>query len=156
MRSRTQAARWIPPQNLHVTMMFLGNVADDAIEPIATALASAASSAQAGSTRLEGVGAFPNPKRPRVLWVGLNDPSEVLARLAASVGDALEPLGFVREQRRFRPHVTIARIPRPTPMDLDGIAVEPLEVPVREVVLMRSHLGKGSARYEALMRWPLA
>ncbi len=100
--------RWVRDQGLHATIKFLGNIAVPQIEPLRHALTPVLDALPPFQVRARGLGAFPSPQRPRVVWVGLV--SDELPRLAAAVESALEPLGFAREERPFRSHITLARI----------------------------------------------
>jgi 2'-5' RNA ligase len=99
-------ARWSRPEGLHITLKFLGNVADEKRSKIESNLGDV--TATKFWLSLGDVGVFPNPKSPRALWVGLKAPPD-LAQLAEQVDVSMEPLGFEREKRAFTPHVTLAR-----------------------------------------------
>jgi RNA 2',3'-cyclic 3'-phosphodiesterase len=103
--------RWVRDQALHATIKFLGYVPVSQIEPLRTAVATAVSGFAPFTVRARGLGAFPSPRKPRVVWVGLV--ADALPRLAAAVDAALEPLGFERERRPFRSHITLGRIDAP-------------------------------------------
>lgn len=152
-----EGARWVSRDAFHVTLSFLGQVADERIPGIAGAVAAAAASVPALEARVGALGAFPSPRRARVLWAGLEDPSGGFAALAEGVIAALEPVGFAREKRPYHAHVTLARlrVPRPVPLPA-GVAPEPLPVPVRAVTLFQSHLRREGARYEPRDAFPLA
>jgi RNA 2',3'-cyclic 3'-phosphodiesterase len=99
--------RWVPPENLHFTLKFLGAVDDEAIEPIANALDQALRPFSRFDINAKGLGVFPHVRRARVLWVGLEGTN--LGKLAARVDTTLEAFGFARETRAFVPHLTIGR-----------------------------------------------
>lgn len=104
-------------EGAHVTLQFIGWVAAHQIEKIQQALAAAAASPAAAppaafDLHFAGLGFFPNPRRPRVFWAGIEGGAE-LPRLAASIEDALAPLGIPKESREFHPHLTLARFPEP-------------------------------------------
>ena len=109
-----------------------------------------------------GLGAFPSPTRPRVLWAGLREGREALSSLAEAVDVALARLGFPRDDRAFSPHVTLARVrePRRAPAlaeALTAAATQPFgRVGVREATLMRSDLSPRGARYTPLAAAPLS
>lgn len=155
LKRRAEHPRWIPVENLHVTMKFLGSVQEERVDGLIDALRAVAARHGRATLTLGAPGAFPSVRTPRVLWVGIDDPDRHLAAIAADVDQALAPQGFEPEHRPFRAHVTIARIPEPAPVDLDGITVDPIEVPLEHLTLFQSHLGRGPARYEALARLPL-
>lgn len=101
--------KWVDPGSLHLTLKFLGNVPPPAVTGVAAALANAARGQGPFAFSLAGVGAFPSLSRPRVVWVGVTEGRERLASLAASVEEALAPLGFAPEARGFSPHLTLGR-----------------------------------------------
>lgn len=103
--------RWIPAENLHLTLKFLGDVEEARVSSIRAAVRDALTDNTRFFVTARGLGVFPDSRRPRVLWVGLASPE--LARLAGQVERALEPLGFERAAAPFRPHVTIGRWRRP-------------------------------------------
>ncbi|MCX6967819.1 MAG: RNA 2',3'-cyclic phosphodiesterase [Verrucomicrobia bacterium] len=100
-----RSLRWVPAESSHVTLAFLGELPDAA--PIAQVLE--ACRCVPMDLVVSGLGAFPNPRRPAVLWAGITDPSGNLARLQSQIADAVTP--WVKpERRRFQPHLTLARV----------------------------------------------
>jgi 2'-5' RNA ligase len=106
------AVRWTRPESIHLTLQFLGDVAPGQIEEIIGALRSVGVAQTPFAFELTGVGVFPNPNRPRVVWAGIIEPSGTLVALQKEVGQALTPLGFPPEKRPFTPHLTIGRAAR--------------------------------------------
>ena len=109
--SSKNKARWVRPENLHVTLKFIGNVDAGKLDPIRAALAEVCY-AGAVELRFRALGFFPNEKRPRVLWAGM-EASPNSATLAADIDARLEKLGIPRETREFSPHLTLARFDPP-------------------------------------------
>jgi len=107
---RRGGVRWVPPENAHLTLKFLGEVADALLDDIKGALKAAAAPAKPFELSLAGGGCFPNERAPRVIWLGVGDGREEAAAAAAAVERALAPFGFDRDKRRFHPHVTIGRV----------------------------------------------
>lgn len=141
-------ASWVPPERLHVTLAFLGDVTDAKAARVADRLRRAAAEREPFVLRLRGGGAFPKAARARVLWAGLDGDVAALASLAGSVRT---------ERTAYVPHVTVARLR--TPSDVTGAvaalsALQSEEWTVGEVVLMRSHLGP-TPSYEPLARCAL-
>ena len=108
-----EAVRWVPAENLHLTLKFLGDVEEAQVVSIRSALREALAGTAGFGVTARGLGVFPNARRPRVLWIGLAAPE--LAQVAGQVDRALEPLGVERASTRFRPHATIGRWRRPEP-----------------------------------------
>jgi 2'-5' RNA ligase len=102
-----KGVRWVGQENLHFTLKFLGEIKEEQVAPIASALEHVLGTVPRFPIVGRGIGVFPDIKRARVLWVGLE--GKALAALAMGVETALEPLGFAREKREFSPHLTIGR-----------------------------------------------
>ena len=107
--------RWVTPDHIHLTLRFLGNVPEESVPSLHQAMAQAAQGQTAFPLRATALGCFPHPARPRVLWVGLDDPSQTLGRLNVRLMAALTPLGFPPEDRPFQPHLTLARAQKTVP-----------------------------------------
>lgn len=107
LRPHISGIRWVAQSNFHLTLKFLGDISDSRVEPISNALEAALHPFPRFSINAKGLGVFPDLKRPRILWAGLE--SERLAELASAVETALERLGFEPENRAFKPHLTIGR-----------------------------------------------
>ena len=111
LRNLEPKSRWVRPENLHVTLKFIGQAPPDKLEAIRIALGGVRA-VQAVELDFRGLGFFPNEKHPRVLWANVKA-STHLKSLAADIDHALEILGVPREQRAFTPHLTLARFPSP-------------------------------------------
>jgi len=152
LRMTIPGFRWVPAQNLHLTLVFLGWVEADDVEPIRGSLGAAVASAAPFVARLGATGRFPERGKARVLWVGFTTAVEELTDLAdrarAGVADR------VTDARPFRPHVTVARAKQPVRVGVAATSVPSLdnEVRVEGVTLFRSHLGSPHPRYEAIAR----
>jgi 2'-5' RNA ligase len=108
LKPLASTARWSRPEGMHVTLKFIGNVDASKLDAIRAVLAAVRSDAPV-EMRVRGMGFFPNERRPRVLWSGI-EASATLPLLAAHTERALEPLGVAREDRNFSPHLTLARL----------------------------------------------
>jgi RNA 2',3'-cyclic 3'-phosphodiesterase len=104
-----RAVRWVAAENIHLTLKFLGDVSTDQLTPITGLLAEVAASYPGLDLTIGGSGAFPNARRPRVVWVGCEG-SPVLGRLQKAVDQAMDRLGYPREERPFSPHLTLGRV----------------------------------------------
>ncbi len=102
--------RWTAPEQMHLTLKFLGEVPPAMVTAARAALAPVCAQAAPFTLTLAGLGAFPNPARAQVVWAGVTDGREALTRLAAAVEAALVPAGMPREMRPFRPHLTLGRV----------------------------------------------
>jgi len=104
---------WTKVANLHLTLQFLGYVEETVVEKIKAALRLVAAQHQPFDVSVRGGGAFPDEKRPRVVWIGCDDTANRLQALALAVQDAMQPLGFEPEHREFSAHLTLGRIRSP-------------------------------------------
>jgi 2'-5' RNA ligase len=107
LKPKSKGARWIPPENLHITLKFIGHVGNERLIPIQDALSSIRA-AQPIELNFRGMGFFPNEHRPRAFWCGIAAPPN-LVELATDIDRALVPLGIEAETRPFTPHLTLAR-----------------------------------------------
>lgn len=157
LRPACPQARWVRLEGAHITLKFIGEVPADRQEPIQSALAALRSPGPIEMV-FRGVGFFPNERRPRVFWAGI-EAGGTLAELATAVETALEPLGIPRESRTFSPHLTLARFE--SPRGLDGLrktiaAAGDLEFgrsTAMEFHLYQSVLKRGGAEYTRLATW---
>jgi RNA 2',3'-cyclic 3'-phosphodiesterase len=154
-----RAGRWVRPEAIHLTLKFLGDVPEERLADIHVAVDRACQGV--GPLRIcpSSLGCFPNTGNPRVVWVGVREETGQLSALQAAVDKELAAVGFAREERPFRPHLTMARIQRratraearelgqatlacPAPDE------EPIEVD--EVCVIKSELTPGGAVYTRL------
>lgn len=160
-----QAVSWVKPENIHLTLFFLGDILPERQTPVESALRVVARHARPLTFSVQGAGAFPNLNRPRVIWVGLQEPTGQLALLHRAVSEAMANVGFQSEDRRFSPHLTLARIrQRASHEDAQAVgkAVQRAEVghlgnaPVEELIFFRSVLKSSGAEYTPLARFVIA
>jgi 2'-5' RNA ligase len=150
--------RWVRPENLHVTLKFIGEVGPAKLEGIRGALAGVRSDAPL-DLRFQGLGFFPDEKRPAVLWTGL-DASANLPALANEVDQALESQGIAREKRAFAPHLTLARFAPPVLHEKLRAGIEKNRecefggFQTREFHLIESKLKPSGAEYTTLQSFP--
>jgi RNA 2',3'-cyclic 3'-phosphodiesterase len=151
LRPAARDARWARIEGLHVTLKFIGEVPEEKVGAIITALKGIAL-AKPIALNFHGLGFFPNERRPRVLWAGIEAGPE-LATLAASVEMALIPVGIPREDRAFSPHLTLARFDSPRSLDRLHAAIDAAgpqdfgSTIAKEFHLYRSVLKRGGAEY---------
>ncbi len=145
--------KWVEPENFHLTLKFLGDVAGDRLEAVFGAVEKGCEGRRAFEISLEGVGAFPDLKRPRVVWVGVHRGREEVARLASSIDDSLAEAGFAREDRPFKAHATVGRV-KDTSLAVrelgENIAAEKLAlegIRINRVEVMKSQLTRQGPIY---------
>jgi 2'-5' RNA ligase len=151
-------ARWIPRENQHITLKFLGATSPDLLGAVSGVCAAVAARHGKERVSLSRLGAFPNPARARVLWVGVVDRAEILERLASDLDRGFTPLGFTAEARGFTPHLTLARFKAPARLGaLPAFSTEELPpVSVDHLSLYRSRLSPRGAVYELIDSFALA
>jgi len=106
------SVRWVRPEGIHLTLKFLGDTPLEEVDPVKAAVARAAAEVGPFVITVGGLGCFPNSRRPRVVWVGLEELTGTLVRLRDAVEAHVAPLGFPTEKRRFSPHLTLGRVQR--------------------------------------------
>lgn len=153
--------RWVDAEALHLTLSFLGEVAESRVETLRDALRAVALRHEPFVLGIGRIGAFPNLRRPRVLWMGTASAGE-LVRLQAETARVLEPLGYPPEERAYSPHLTLARArtdARPAAFasleSRAALIAYANEVRIDSLDLMRSHLSRAGARYERIGAAPL-
>ena len=151
--------RWSPASNFHITTKFIGAWPQERLEEMKSALGSVERQG-AFPIAIRALGFFPNAKRPRVFWTGIEG-GEALGRLAASTDAACARLGVERETKSYAPHLTLARIDTPVGIEAlhEGIAKLPStefgEFEAREFHLYLSQPGRGGSVYTSLAEFPL-
>jgi 2'-5' RNA ligase len=154
LRERFPKARWVPEENQHVTVKFLGSTYPRLVEWVVSMVEEVASAHEAFEARVADLGAFPNPRRARVLWAGLDDRDARSSAIAAALDEALAH-EFKVEQRPFTPHLTVARFEPPAVLEPEDVAFESEPFTVESLVLFRSHLRRPAPVYEPLATFPL-
>ena len=147
---------WTKPDNIHVTVKFLGDIEESKTKSIGESLTIATKELQPFNFFVKELGVFPNFRRPRVLWVGINNPGNELNNIHSKIEQQLNQLGFPEERKRLNPHLTIGRvksqvsdrfIERFKTARFDGDEVE-----VEEIILMESKLHPKGAIYTPLKK----
>lgn len=149
----------VSPDNLHVTLKFLGDTPIESRTAIQSRIAESVTGQPPFVLRVVGLGAFPHVDRPSVVWAGLND-AKPLVSLALSLEEALEPLGFARESRTFHPHLTLARVKGRPQRDLFDLLRQHAHtdfgtVEISSVEFIRSDRERDGAHYSTLAEYKL-
>jgi len=110
LKSTHADVRWVNPEKIHLTIKFFGNIEESRIDPIFKAIEEPIQNTQPFSLRVRGVGAFPQMKNPRVIWMGLMDGKEIFTLFQKQIETQLEKIGFQPEDRPFHPHLTLGRM----------------------------------------------
>lgn len=151
-------ARWVPAEQIHLTLAFLGEVEEAAVEPLNRELARI--HLPGFELCFSGTGCFPDRRRPRVLWVGV-EPHPHLKTLADRVHEVVLACGIPQEERPFSPHITLARLKFPASRESDAFFDRPETLklppfPVREFNLFQSRLTQHGAVHSPIRSFPLA
>jgi 2'-5' RNA ligase len=159
-RSRADV-RWVAPGNIHLTLKFFGNVPDDEIEALAQTAREAAAETAPLQLQATGVGAFPSPNAPRVVWLGLGGDIIPLTQLFYRLEKAFAALGYPPEGRAFNPHLTLGRVKSPANRERLAkmlVKLPPVDWPpfeVKELILFQSVLSPKGSTYTPLRVIPL-
>ncbi len=153
MQNISGRVKWVRPEGMHLTLKFIGEVEQDRAEQLWTALDDLDFPAPFEVT-LDKPGVFPNPRRPRILWIGLEH-TEELVTVASQIDERLQQEGAEPESRKFHPHLTLGRVrgkglPRPVIEDFLNLAVPPQPMRMESVVCYKSDLQPSGAVYTAL------
>ncbi len=162
LKRRGVTARWVRPEGIHLTLKFLGEIEASRLAVATEALREAAEGSAAFRLRARGLGVFPDLRRPRVLWVGVEDAFGRLEPLVRRLEAAFTRRGFPSEGRSFRAHLTLGRFREPGPGEtivqalgrFGGLACG--EIPAEALLLLRSELLPQGARYHEIARCPFA
>jgi len=154
------AASWSRVENIHLTLKFFGNVAVDRMPVISAAAARTVAEFSTFSIGVGDTGVFPRPSRPQVLWIGVSDPSGKLSALQGRLENECAAEDFPKEDRAYRPHLTIARIRRPegarrladAHLEMQFSAIE---VELNKLIVFRSELSPKGSKYTAISTHPI-
>ena len=144
--------KWIPPENLHLTLKFLGDTTEELLKSINERLISLSKSHDRFSLQISGAGVFPNIKYPRVIWLGVRDSEEII-KLQHDIDESMAGLGFEKDDKQFTPHLTVGRMKSLKNM---GLLIKELatlketdfgKIEVINIALMKSELKPGGAEH---------
>jgi 2'-5' RNA ligase len=154
-------ASWARKDNLHLTLKFLGDTSVARIETLSQVAQRAANTVAPFEIAVEGCGSFPPRGQPRVIWIGIDDPSGKLTKLQQALEQECDASGFARAPRPFHPHLTIARIPKPQGSRQlaamhQEIGFNRETISVSELVVIRSELLSEGSRHTVISRHSLS
>lgn len=146
---------WERPEKLHLTLKFLGNISAHILKDLETSISEIASHHARFKLQLSEPGVFPLRPRPRILWIGVDDPSGGIGPIYSEIEDVCHRSGFEREKKTFRPHLTVGRIKEPQKAVELAAAhlqtkIEPVEFEVAEVVIYESKLQPTGSVYSVV------
>lgn len=159
--ARRAVIRWIPTENLHITVWFLGEVTEAKAEGLVTVLERPLAT-RTFALQIDHAGAFPSSGPLRAVWLGLGKGHDALTSVHAELRQRLAPLGFAPESRPFNPHLTIGRVKDVHRADVPAIrrilhdaVVPPASGAIGHATLFQSRTMPAGSLYEALLRVPL-
>ena len=162
LKRELDGVKWVDPQNLHITLKFLGDVPTNELHRIIAAVKRGAESLETFDLEFQGCGVFPNPEQPRTLCVGVGNGSKELTAAAATIENELVKLGYPKEHRKFSPHLTIGRAKRDVRVSdaMSRLLAESVRRPfgssdVDEVIVYSSELTRSGPIYDELATIPL-
>jgi len=161
LKSSTSDVRWVRPEGMHLTLKFLGNIEEEKISALSDVVTQCTSDITSFSLTVHTLGAFPNEKNPKVIWVAASDDSGNLSTLQQTLEYRLSTMGFKVEKRAFSPHLTLGRLKSPKGKKelcnnlSDHKQLECGTFEAREVCLFKSELKPRGAIYTKLKVFPL-
>ena len=161
LKSLPVDVKWVDPQSIHLTLTFLGNVEEARIDPLCEAIRRGIGGKKPWTVAVKKIGTFPAMRNPRVVWVGLDDPSGRLITMQQRIEAELAPLGFEKEKRKFTPHLTVGRVRSAKGKKelvsflIDERERELGEMEIHRIILFKSNLKPTGAVYTALKEFRL-
>jgi 2'-5' RNA ligase len=163
VRNSRLEVRWVRPQGIHITVVFMGDVREEDIAAIGNEMGKGCSEFSPFHASLKGMGCFPNCRNPRVIWIGLEGEIERMSNFREDLQKRLVPFGVKTEKRGFNPHLTLGRFKRPSRdesevgelIDKHKDVTSPV-CSLHELVLFKSDLKPGGAIYTKVLSWPLS
>ncbi len=160
LKSFGRGVRWINPDGIHLTLKFLGDVPEENIDNIAEAVKSAVKGITPVTIKIANAGSFPNFKRPRVLWIGVEETTGQLGKIHDLIEHELEKLGYDKENRKFSPHLTLGRVKSSEGIEkisneLANTEINFGEFTAAEIIIMKSDLKQSGAVYTSLFKLKL-
>jgi 2'-5' RNA ligase len=156
LKSSDADVKWVNPDKVHLTLKFFGNIEESQVDSIMSSILQPVRSTQPFHLKVSGTGAFPNPKNPRVVWIGLTEGKEALRHFQEQLESALKGIGFPAEDRSFHPHLTLGRVKSSRGRGALSAKIEQHredelgEFEVEKVVLFKSDLKPGGPVYTPL------
>nr|MBN2278537.1 RNA 2',3'-cyclic phosphodiesterase [candidate division Zixibacteria bacterium] len=160
LKQKRTRVNWVAPKNIHLTLKFLGDTDEAQVAEIISSLESIAGRHRAVNSMIDRLGAFPNIRRPRVIWAGLSGGIEQLEALAGEIEEAMAAFGFPKENRPFKSHLTLGRVKdnfqtAELAEAVNSYQFVPEKIVFSEMVLFKSTLTPRGPIYERLSTWKL-
>jgi 2'-5' RNA ligase len=163
VRTSRLEVRWVRPEGIHITVVFMGDVKEENIAAIGNELGKVCSEFAPFQASLKGMGCFPGCRNPRVIWIGLEGEVERMSSFREDLQKRLVPFGVKAEKRRFNPHLTLGRFKKPSRDEGEiGKLIDTYKeltsqaCSLHELVLFKSDLKPSGAIYTKMLSWPLS
>ena len=155
LKSVAGNVRWVKPENIHLTIKFLGETDESLIGHLSEMIDETSRETNILDFRISKIGGFPNLIRPRALWAGLDGDHIELERLAGSLDERVHKLGYAKETRKFRPHLTLGRVKKPQALPqlahfIENYKIEAMPFQIDRLTLFKSTLTPRGPIYERL------
>jgi 2'-5' RNA ligase len=158
LKAANADVKWVAADNIHLTLRFLGNIDRHMLSSVETVLADIAAKCRPFTICLKGLGAFPDPSSPKVIWAGVSDGAAEAVHLSACIESSLVKLGVPTESRVFSPHITLGRVRSEKNIDKLRKAIESStfeaasKTQVGHITLFKSQLAPGGSIYTSLLK----
>lgn len=155
LKSVAGNVRWVKPENIHLTIKFLGETDKSLVEHLSQLIDETSRETNILDFKISKIGGFPNLIRPRALWAGLDGDHSELERLAGSLDQRVHKLGYDRETRKFSPHLTLGRVKKPQSLPqlahfIENYKIEAMPFQIDRLTLFKSTLTPRGPIYERL------
>ena len=155
LKKTVSGVKWVVPDNIHITLKFLGNINENQIPELKQAIINSVSGSGQFEIEVSGEGCFPNMRRPRVIWLGVEKGKDALKKIASNIENECRRIGFEKERRPYSPHFTVGRVK--FLKDTSALQKYFMENPfnpeifrAEEIILMKSDLTPSGAVYTPL------
>lgn len=161
LKPKLPGVKWVHPENIHLTLKFLGHIRSDMLERIKIIANETAYSTRPFAIRLSSAGTFPSIASPRVIWVGIDNGNKESAILAGCIEEKAATLGIEKENRPFHPHLTLGRVDflkdkTALKTAFSSLKIPPIEMMASKITLFQSTLARSGAIYNVLQEYRLS
>jgi len=155
LKQKRGKVKWVDSKNIHLTIKFLGETEESKVESISTAIKKVAGNHNSIKCTINKIGAFPNLMRPKVIWAGMQNNIDKLEAIASEIDNEMSELGFEKENRKFKSHLTLGRVKDNRDLYyltkyLESYRIEPQDILYDNIVLFKSTLTPDGPIYERL------
>lgn len=150
--------KWVKPENMHITLKFLGEIQKEKIKILQNDLTSVANRFKPFEINISGLGTFPDLRRPRVIWIGIDRGGSELKKMAIFIENNLANIGLAKEDKKFSAHLTLGRVRTTRNIErlkdkVEKLDIRPLSCVVDRFILFRSTLTQQGPIYTSIFEW---